>query len=85
MGNQKKKELAEDSDQSRVPAGNPKGGEFAKKGDGGSGAKTSDEEKQRKIDSIRIDSNKEVNELPRLDIEDLETLGVEDKPVTIHK
>ena len=75
--------MADSGERKRHPAGSPEGGQFAS--EGGSDGKTSDEEKQKKIDSIRIDPAKEVNELPRLNKEDLETLGVEDKPVTIHK
>jgi hypothetical protein len=48
--------------------------------------KTSAEEKQRKIDSIKIDPSKEVNELPRLNPETLEALGAKtDKPVILRK
>jgi len=57
-------------------------GQFASEGGGG---KTSDEEKQKKIDSIRIDFDAEVNELPGLNTEDLSAMGEEDRPVSIHK
>ena len=46
--------------------------------------KTSDAEKQRKIDSVNIDFDRD-NTLPGLNKEDLEELGVEDKPVLLKK
>jgi hypothetical protein len=46
---------------------------------------TSDAEKQRKAESVKIDPNRDVNELPRLNKEDLKTLGKEDKPVFLHR
>ena len=46
--------------------------------------KTSDVEKQRKIDSVNIDFDRD-NTLPGLNKEDLDELGKEDKPVLLKK
>lgn len=48
------------------------------------GSVASPEDKQKKIDSIKIDFSKD-NVLPRLNVEDLEKLGKEDKPVLLKK
>ena len=45
---------------------------------------TSDEEKQKKIDSVKIDFDRD-NTLPGLNEEDLEELGKDDKPVLLKK
>ena len=45
---------------------------------------TSDAEKQKKIDSIKIDFSKD-NILPKLNKEDLESIDAEDKPVLLKK
>jgi len=46
--------------------------------------RTPDDEKQRKIDSVRIDFTKD-NKLPGLNKEDLVALGASDKPVLLKK
>lgn len=46
--------------------------------------RTPEEEKQRKIDSVKIDFTKD-NTLPGLNKEDLETLGASYKPVLLKK
>jgi len=45
---------------------------------------TSDEDKQKKIDSVNIDFSRD-NILPELNKEDLEELGKENKPVLLKK
>jgi phage-related protein (TIGR01555 family) len=50
----------------------------------GPAGKTSPEEKQKKIDSVKIDFTKD-NTLPGLNTEDLDALGKEDKPVLLKK
>jgi len=51
---------------------------------GKSSAKTSEAEKQKKIDSVKIDFSKD-NTLPGLNKEDLKELGKESKPVLLKK
>jgi len=61
------------------------GGQFGPGGGSGGEAKTtSQEEKQKKIDSVKIDFDQD-NTLPGLNAEDLERLGKEDKPVLLKK
>jgi len=60
------------------------GGQFGSGGGSGGEAKTTQEEKQKKIDSVKIDFDQD-NTLPGLNTEDLERLGKEDKPVVLKK
>jgi len=58
---------------------------ISENGCGGEIMVTSQEEKQNKIDSIKIDFDADVNELPELNAEDLEALGKPNKPVVLKK
>jgi hypothetical protein len=62
----------------------PGGGASGENESGGGKKATSAEERQKKIDSINIDFEKD-NTLPELNSEDLEELGKESKPVLLKK
>jgi hypothetical protein len=82
------KQLAQTADAGTFNEADHPRDEDGRFGSGGSGGRTltSEAEKQHKIDSIEIDPAKEVNELPRLNKETLESLGKkEDKPVLLKK
>ncbi|MDR2743898.1 MAG: hypothetical protein LBB66_01670 [Desulfovibrio sp.] len=68
-----------DFDESKVKRA--KDGKF---GQGGVSGDTPKEEKQRKIDSVKIDFNRD-NTLPNLNAEDLAKIGKADKPVLLKK
>ena len=59
-------------------------GQFGSGSRGGAAKTTSPEEKQKKIDSVKINFDRD-NTLPGLNAEDLEKLGKEDKPVVLKK
>lgn len=78
-----KKENARDWDESMCHRDDK--GQFGEGGGGGKeAAATSQDEKQKKIDSVKIDFSRD-NILPGLNQEDLAALGKEDKPVLLKK